>query len=253
MPVNKLLPEFLSKVLGHQSSESDLVSATHACQYWRFTLISSPSLWNRVKVLSRRKLHRPFTYLERPKSAPTDVRVHLWLSKTRRTLKHLAFHIQRTRSLEIHGSPTNVPATSSCLHNSILSLQQLKFHSRKAGRFVCFPSGFFREQLSSLRSVTFDRIEAPPPFPNLMDFNLYLESMAPPRMSLLFQFLSYCPQIQKICVRVVGRPKNTPQEDAPNQIIPLETLVELEYACSTVIPAPGCHASNNSELFLPCR
>lgn len=45
IPVNKLPPEVLSRILQHRDSGQDLVAATHVCRYWRSTLISSPSLW----------------------------------------------------------------------------------------------------------------------------------------------------------------------------------------------------------------
>ena len=236
MPVNKLPPELLSKVLEYRSKESDLVAATHVCQCWRSTLISSPSLWNRVRVFSRRKLNRPFTYLERSKSALIDVYINVWSSETCRTLGRLAPHIQRTRSLEIHGSPTNILATSFLFHDSTPSLQRLEIYSRESP--VGLPDAFFNKQLPSLHSVTFEGIfpmlDSPPPFPNLTRFELYLSSNAPPRMSLLFRFLSGCPRIQKIWVNVHDYSEDKPEDGPLDRIISLEFLTELDYNCTTV-------------------
>jgi hypothetical protein len=53
VPVNKLPPEVLSRVLEHRDRELDLVAATHVCQYWRSTLTSSPSLWTRLEFVTR--------------------------------------------------------------------------------------------------------------------------------------------------------------------------------------------------------
>ena len=123
VPVNKLLPELLSKVLEHQTGESELVAVTYVCQYWRFTFISSSSLWNRVEFLSRRKLDWPFTHLERSKSALTDVDVNVWPSKTR-TLKRFASRIQRTgQPLVIRGEPRDVLSAARFFRKPALSLQ----------------------------------------------------------------------------------------------------------------------------------
>jgi len=76
-PVNKLPPEVLSTVLEHRANDLDLIAATHVCRHWRFTLISTPSLWTHLLFRSGPDVDRALTYLKRSRSAPIDVEIDL--------------------------------------------------------------------------------------------------------------------------------------------------------------------------------
>lgn len=101
IPVNRLLPEA-------RDCEQDLVAATHACQYWRFTLTSSPSLWTRLRFLFSRDVDRTLTYLERSKLATIDIQVAAAPLPEPETLKHFAPHISRTKSFGPSSSKTSM-------------------------------------------------------------------------------------------------------------------------------------------------
>jgi hypothetical protein len=240
IPVNKLPPEILSRVLKHQDRKSDLVVATHVCQYWRSTLTSSPSLWSRVDVLSKHDLDRALTYFERSKSTPTDVRVDMWPSEHLEKLKYLTPHIARTRSLTIDGSRTGILATSLLFQDPTPSLQQLEMHCR--GSFVPLPPTFFGQQAPPLRSVTLHGIcpalESPFPFPHLTELCLGLPlDTGPFPITSFFRLCSNCPRLRKISVDVFS---GTFRDVALGQIIPLESLVELEFTCRTAHPVLPC-------------
>ena len=218
-------------MLEHRSSDLDLVVATHVCQYWRSTLTSSPSLWTRFQFTSSH-VDRALAYLERSKSAPIDANLNFL--QDREVFKHLAPHIARTRSLSIRGPYHNdIQAACFLLRTPSPTLQYLKVDT--SGGLAHLPDDFLGRQAPSLRSITFNNIrpalESPLPLPSLIKFELFLsEGTGPFRMGALFRFLSECPQLRKICINS----REMAQDDTPDQVILLESLVKLDYTCSTV-------------------
>jgi hypothetical protein len=110
-------------------------------------------------------------------------------------------------------------------------LQHLEIHAWGKD-IVCLPDDFLGQQASSLRFVNFSGIrptfETLSPLPNLTEFHLSLpEGTDPFRMSALFRFFSNSPLLQKIRIRIPGQ---TLQDIPLDQVISLESLVELEYA-----------------------
>ena len=225
VPVNRLPPEVLSRVLEYRTCERDLVAATHVCRYWRSTLISAPSLWTCFRLRSSDDLNCTLTYLERSKSAPIDVTININSSGDP---KHLAPHIARIRSLIMQGS-YGIHAASLFFCNPAPSLQHLEIDSHQ--NYTPLPNNFLGQQAPSLRFVSFSGV-CPTfgslfPLPNLAEFNLYLSGGTDLfRMDALFRFLSDCPRLRKIRIYT---PNETPQDIDQGQIISLESLVELEY------------------------
>jgi len=70
--VNRLPPEVMAKVLSFRRDDRDLISATHVCERWRSTLISTPLLWTDVVFGDP---DRSSTYLERSKGSPLHVSI----------------------------------------------------------------------------------------------------------------------------------------------------------------------------------
>jgi hypothetical protein len=231
VPSNGLPPEVLSRVLEHRDCDNDLVAATHVCRYWRSTLVSSPLLWTSFRLKSSPDLDRTFTYLERSKSTPIDVKISSRSPKDLEIFKHLAPHITRARSLIIDGSHLDVPAISHLLRSPVPSLQHLQIDSHECP--IRLPDDFLGQQALSLRSVNFSGIrltfESSFPLPNLTEFKLSLPKGAGPiHMSALLRFFSASSQLQKIRINTGHE---VLQGIAPDQVVSLESLVEFDCAC----------------------
>ena len=237
VPVSRLPPEILSRVLEYRTSERDLVAATHVCRYLRSTLISSSVLWTCFQFQSDHDLDRTLTYLERSEPAPIYATINISSSQDPEVLNYLVPHIARTRSLAILGSH-KVHTSSLLFCNPAPSLQHLEINSSEG--FVHLDD-FLGKRAPSLRSVTFSGI-CPTfifPLPNLTEFSLYLsEGTGPFRTSTLFRFFSNSPLLRKIHISVPS--SKTVRDIPPNQTISLESLVELEYT------------HNPSDRVLPC-
>lgn len=106
---------------------------------------------------------------------------------------------------------------------------------------VHLPDDFLGRHAPSLRSVSFDgvhpRFEPDFPLPSLIEFKLSLPEIAHPFCAgALFKFLSGCPHLQKIRIN-----SKVPSQDIPlDTIIPLESLVELDYTYSPVSQVLPC-------------
>ena len=240
VPANQLPPEILSKVLEHRTRERDLVSATQVCRYWRSTLISVPYFWNHFQFRPYPHYYpdRTLMYLERSKSVPIDVDIYTDLGPDAqapaRMLECFAPHITRIRSLSAEGTRGIIHAASSLLHNNqAQSLQYLKMRSND--RFIHLSDQFLGQYAPSLRSVAFTGVcptfRSPFLLPNLAEFHLSVgKDTGLLRTSTLFRFLSGCPQLQKVWIKVMGEML---QDIPQGQIISLESLVELDYTCKS--------------------
>ena len=224
VPVNRLPPEVLSRILEYRTCERDLVATTHVCQHWRSTLISSSSLWNSFQFKSHHDLDRTLTYLQRSKLVPIDISIDINFSQDLEVLTHFAPHITRTRSLVIQGFHVHA---ISLFCNPVPSLEYLENHEDS----LHIPNNFLGQQAPSLRFVSFRGIyptfETLFPLPSLTEFDLYLpKDVGPLRMSVLFRLFSDSPLLQKICINT---PNQVTQDIPLDQIISLESLVELDY------------------------
>ena len=228
VPVNRLPPEILSRVLEYRTSERDLVAATQVCRGWRYSLISSPSLWTCFQFKFSCDCNRTLTYLERSGSAPIDVYVNTNWVQDLDVLKYLAPHIGRTRSLTIHAS-YGVHDATLLLCNPAPLLQHLEIYASEG--IIHLSDDFLGRQAPSLRSIRFNyiypKLETLLPLPNLTEFHLSLPSgTGPLRMGTLFQFFSSSPLLQKIGINVSDP---VVHDIPPGQVISLESLVELDY------------------------
>ena len=70
VPINRLPPEILGRVLEFREDDRDLISATHVCNRWRSALTSAPPLWTKVVF---RDSNRVLAYLTRSGGLPIDV------------------------------------------------------------------------------------------------------------------------------------------------------------------------------------
>ena len=233
VPVNRLPPEILSRILEYRARERDLVVATQVCWYWRSTLVSRPSLWTcfQFQKGSRHDIDRTLTYLERSKSAPIDVSIENNWERHLDVLEHLAPHIARTRSLVIR-TRNDTHTVSLLFCDPAPLLQHLEFcnTSEVVGNI---PDNFLGQRAPSLRSVNFVHIcptfESIFPLPNLTEFHLSLGRATPFRVGALFRFLSESPLLQKIQINVHNR---SVQDVSLDKVISLESLVELDCGCN---------------------
>lgn len=232
--VNQLPPEILSKVLEHRDYEWDLIAATHVCQYWRSTLTSSPSLWTNFRFRSS-DAGRMLTYLERSKSVTIDIRIVIDPSEGPEVFHHFVPHITRTRTFVIQGFGDVHAASSLLLCGPAPFLEHLEVRAYEGP--VRGIANFLGQQAPSLRSINFDgtfpMLESTFPLPNLTDFNLFLpDDSGKFRISSLLRFFSDSPRLQKISI---GISSEIIQDATPDQVISLESLTELDYACRNPI------------------
>jgi hypothetical protein len=223
----------LSRVLEYRTDERDLVAATQVCRRWRSILTSNPSLWNCFLFRSSYDLDRTLTYLERSESAPIDVSISTDLARNLDVLEHLTPHIARTRTLIIV-APYDTHATSLRLCNPAPLLQHLDI-------FVCggiahLPDNFLGRRAPSLRSVKFrgirPKLETLFPLPNLTEFCLTLQDGTGLfQMGALFRVFSDSPLLRKISIDIRDK---IMQDVSPDQVISLESLEELDYACNSI-------------------
>ena len=231
VPINRLPPEVLSRILEHRASEQDLVAATHVCQHWRSALTFDPSLWTCFKFLSSPDLNRTLVYLERSKSALIDISVVAREPQDLGVLDHLAPDIARIRSLSIHADHHARPALLRFC-DPAPSLQCLEIHAFED--VLSLPDNFLAQQAPSLRTINlaftrpaFDHFF---PLPNLTEFDLQLpEDGEPFRMGALLQFFSHSPLLRRICINISVE---MVQDISLDQITSLDSLVEMNYSCN---------------------
>ena len=147
---------------------------------------------------------------------------------------YLAPHIARAKSLNIRGlHDTDVHAVCLLLRNPSPNLQHLEVCADRG--LVCLPDDFLGRQAPSLRSASFSGVrplfESHFPLPSLIEFDLFLPEVAGPfHVGVLLRFLSGCPWLRKIRIKS----KAMSRDISLDQIISLESLVELDYACDPI-------------------
>jgi len=146
---------------------------------------------------------------------------------------HLVPHAARMRSLIIHGDYTDVYMASFLFRTPSPALQFLEIKAFEC--LVSLPDNFLGQQALSLRSIDLTGVhpalESPLALPNLIDFKLSLPRIVGSfRMGALFQLLSGCPRLRKICIHL----RETPGYITLDQVISLESLEELDYSCNPV-------------------
>ena len=236
-PVNGLPPEILSGVLEYRSSGKDLVVATHVCKYWRFSLISSPTLWTCLQVY--KGISRTLTYLERAKSVvPLDIEMDLQLAQSDALFRPITPHVGRVRSLTIYGTVDCVQAVLSRMFcNPAPYLQHLEIKGRRGedhgpGGVISLPDKFLDQHTPALRSIDLKNIFLTfgPHFPlhNITRFKFDLSRHAGPlRISTLFRVLSSSPQLRGVFIKHTHL--RIIEDVVPRSVVSLESLEELRY------------------------
>jgi hypothetical protein len=240
IPVNRLPPEILSKILQHRGCGQDLIMATHVCRYWRSVLISDQSLWTSYQFSSTHDVDRTLAYLKRCEAMTIDIKINLKDLQNLDVLQHLVPHIARTKSFIIEGSSDVFTASSILLCERVPSLEYLSMRVNEHTVYTLKHSvralnNFLGQQAPSLRSVVFDSIcpllGSPFQLPSLTDLDLNLPDNAGPiRMSSLFRLLSNCPRLQKACIAIHCK---ILQDVTLDQVVSLDSLVKLVYTCHT--------------------
>ena len=229
IPVNKLPPEVLCRVLQHRNCGQDLVVATHVCRYWRSTLISSPALWTSFQFRSTDDVDRALAYLKRSKSVTIDIRIALSRPDNPGILRHFAPHMPRTRSLVMEGAFDLYTASSLLLCNPVPSLEHLEMRTDR--RLAHAPENFLGRQAPLLRSAVFDGIfpalQSPFPLPSLTHLDLrLLRTMDPLPISSLLRLCSSCPRLLELHINI---PCAMIQDVPLDRVVSLDSLVKLEY------------------------
>lgn len=104
-----------------------------------------------------------------------------------------------------------------------------------SGDLIRVPDEFLGQLAPSLRSISFAGVcptfQFPFLLPNLAEFHLRLDgNTALLRTSTFFQLFHCCPQLQKVRINVPGEMLPDVVQD---QIISLESLLELDYICNS--------------------
>ena len=170
VPINRLPPEILGRVLEFREGDEDLISATHVCNRWRSALTSSPSLWTKIVF---RDSSRALVYLARSGALPIDVS----FIPTRASFETWKFDpedphtsripwFDRVKSIVVEGDEGQIEAILEQLCLPAPLLQSLKFSGRPdlgmapwiAIDAISFPREFLCGQAPSLRSLSLDSI-----------------------------------------------------------------------------------------------
>ena len=161
-PVNRLPPEVLALVPTFRESERDLISATAVRTYWRRTLVSTPTLWNKIICSEwedpRIIAPRVQAYLERSGSIPIDVQIHA------RAFQPLSSHTERFSSLRmLLDYPSGLDEIAQHFSKPTPILETISLHLRDWNqRTRVLPSTFFKAVLSSVRTLTLCGAILPP-------------------------------------------------------------------------------------------
>ena len=170
VPINRLPPEILARVLEFREGDKDLVSATHVCNRWRSALTSAPSLWTEVVF---RDSDRVLAYLTRSGVLPIDVS----FIPTRVSFETWKFDpedfytsripwFDRVKSMVVGGDEEQIEGILQRLCLPAPLLQSLRFDGRpnrnlmpwRAPGAVRFPRDFLGNQAPSLRSLSLNSI-----------------------------------------------------------------------------------------------
>ena len=161
--VNRLPPEVLAKVLSFRHDDRDLISATHVCEQWRSTLLSTPLLWTEVVFGDP---DRTFTYLERSKGTPLHVSIG---GSTLDSLTGDMSWISRMSTLTITGAQGQIESIAGQLCSPAPLLQSLTFKAplepevwRAVGHLIHIPPGFLGQQVPSLCNLAFLSVSPSP-------------------------------------------------------------------------------------------
>jgi len=125
----------------------------------------------------------------------------------------------RMRSCLVDGLNIDVHGIFARFRDPATSLTYLKIRSR--GGLVTIP-----DTPLGLRPP----FESHSPVPNLTTLYLYIEGALGLCMSALFRFLSCSPRLRKICITAYG---DVSYDIAPDQVMLLDSLVELAYTCAS--------------------
>ena len=161
-PADRLPPEVLALALTFRESERDLISATVVCKYWRRTLVSTPTLWNKIICSEwedpRIIAPRVQAYLERSGSIPIDVQIHA------RAFQPLSSHTERFSSLRMFlDYPSGLDEIAQHFSKPTPILETISLHLRDWNqRTRVLPSTFFKAVLSSVRTLTLCGAILPP-------------------------------------------------------------------------------------------
>ena len=163
IPINRLPPGIIAKVLKFCESDKDLISATHVCRRWRSALTSAPSLWTKIAFQDP---NRALAYLTRSGALPIDVSVRTWNSHPEDFDTSDIPWLDRVQSMDLRGNEKDIEAILRQLSHPAPLLRILKVDGRyhwtpvqwRAPGSVDFPREFLGGQAPSLRDLSLDSI-----------------------------------------------------------------------------------------------
>ena len=225
--VNRLPPEVLAKVLSFRRDDRDLISATHVCERWRSTLISTPLLWTEVVFGDP---DRAFTYLERSKGAPLHVSIR---ESTFGPSAGDMSWIGRMNTLCIHGDQGQIESIAGQLCLPAPFLRSLTFNAppdptiwRVVGHLIHIPRGFLGQQ-PSIRNLTFisaspSPITRIPPLQHLTNLHWTDSCVA---IGELLVLLASAPLLEAVTLEFGNSP--VPPGAEPSKVVTLSRLRKL--------------------------
>lgn len=177
--VNNLPAELFVDILT-QMSCADIIRASHVCQFWRHTALSSAKLWAQALDTAlgyRRDSNLMRDMLMRTKDAPVSLHIMVQNQDSIDLLDSHLHHIKHL-NLSLHpdytdlgpfvapGSMRHVPVVSSlmyALRNPAPVLESLFFSATGLRESVVpvLPADVFAEQAPKLRTVTVDAVKMP--------------------------------------------------------------------------------------------
>ena len=243
VPINRLPPEILARILEFREDEKDLISATHVCHQWRSTLTSAPSLWTEVVF---RNSNRVLAYLTRSGTLPIDVSFiptrisfETWKFDPKDFYVSQIPWIDRMKSLDIGGDEEQIEAIVKRLCHPAPFLQHLKLDGRPNPAFirrtlgaVSFPHNFLGGQAPSLQSLSFNSISPTPiiklPLTNLTSFT-WIDKDSKATVKDLLTLLESAPLLEVLTVHLRVRSVSTSERTT---IVTLNRLRELTWSNS---------------------
>ena len=259
VPINRLPPEVLAKVLEFRNGDKDIISATHVCHQWRSALTSTPSLWTEVVF---RNSNRVLTYLTRSGALPIDVSFipirisfETWKFDPEDLYTSRFPWFDRMKSLNIGGDEEQIEAIVKRLCLPVPLLQHLKFDGRPnrtlIGRMlgaVRFPRDFLGGQAPSLQSLSFNSISPIPiiklPLSNITSFT-WIDEDSKTTAGDLLSLLASAPLLEFMTIHLRVWSVSTAEEAT---VVTLNRLRELTwnnsggtFSITSCLVAPELH------------
>lgn len=243
-PVNKISPVVLSLIpdyLDEVDKYQDLIALTHVCRIWRDVFISRASLWTHLDLMH---VDQTRVYIQRSKSSPLEILIGgdppFQFSDDALSLVMPHLH-HRLKSLTIMGG--DIPSISKQFHFHSPLLEELKICVGPSEE-PTLDRELFNGALSTLRSLSLDRVVTDLPWKNLanLEFLSIGSEILGYNMTQLLNLFEAAPLL-----RTIRLGHSIPESsDAP-----LQRMVPLLHLNTLHINADSAHSTVLNHLSIP--